>query len=184
MTTDRTPVLRALATALVHHPAASMEQLAQSIGVSRATLHRQVSSRDELLREIAKLANETCLATFRRLNLEEGEPEPALAQLVQALTPDADFYLFLRRNFSGREHLHEYKNDWDVHRKMLVSFFQRGQEAGVFRIDLPAQWLVDAFGALLFSAAESVQEGRLARADMEHVVYSLMLDGTRRRPAA
>lgn len=182
MSTDRAPFLRALAEALVRQPGASMEQLAQSIGVSRATLHRHLSSRDDLVRTIGEYANETCRETFDQLQLDDGPPEAALVRLIETLTPNAGLYLFLRRNLTLLEQLGELKQDWEEQRQTLVKFFQRGQEAGVFRIDLPAQWLVDALGALLKSAAESVHEGRLARTQINEVIATLMLDGVRRQP--
>lgn len=183
MSKDRVPFLRALAEALVRQPGASMEQLAQSIGVSRATLHRHMSSREDLVRAIGRYAGETCLQTFKSLRLEDGPPEQVLIRLVEALTPDAGLYLFLRRNLTTLVHLEELNQEWEEQRRILVSFFQRGQEAGVFRVDLPAPWLVDALGALLNSAAESVHEGRLARAQMNEVVCTLMLEGVKRHQA-
>jgi len=181
MTIDRATPLRALAEALVRQPGASMEQLAQTIGVSRATLHRLVSSRDELFKELSDFAYETCRATFASVHLDEGPADDVLQRLVAALNPNANLFLFLRRH--GRECAHKHE-DWQEQRKLLVAFFQRGQEEGVFRVDVSAQWLVDSLGALLHAAAEAAYEQRLARADMNHVVCSVLLDGARRRHSA
>lgn len=183
MSTDRVPFIRALAEALARQPGASMEQLAQAIGVSRATLHRHMSSRHDLVKAIGEYASDTCLRTFQSLQMDDGPPEQVLIRLIETLTPDAALYLFLRHNLSTLDQLDALKQDWDEHRQTLVKFFQRGQEDGVFRVDLPAQWLVDALGALLSSAAESVHEGRLARTQVNAVIATLMLEGIRRQPA-
>lgn len=181
MTTDQGLHYLALAEALVRQPGASMEQLAHAIGVSRATLHRIVSSRDELIRKLSDYALKTCSSIFSELNLDEGPADEALQRMVAALNPSANLFLFLHRHgvMQARVSLEE---EWLEQRSKMVAFFQRGQEAGVFRVDVSASWLVDALGALLRAAGEAAYEERLARADMNHVVCSVLLDGIRRRP--
>lgn len=179
-TTAREDALRKLAEALVRQPRASMEQLAQALGVSRATLHRLVSSRDELIKDISTLAVDACTGCFASVQLEEGPADEVLRRLIEALTPNAGLYLFLRRQRADLAATLE--DDWQCERDRLTRFFQRGQEHGAFRVDVSAQWLVDALGALLNAAAEAAYEGRLAPADMNHVVCSVLLDGARRSP--
>lgn len=180
MATDQGQQFLALAEALVRQPNASMEQLAHSIGVSRATLHRMVSSRDELIKQISDYAYDTCTQSFDKLKLEEGPVDKALERMVAELNPNANLFLFLhRQQWSGGATLLE--KDWQCQRQQLVAFFQRGQEEGVFRVDVSASWLVDSLGALMQAAAEAAYEGRLARADMNTVVCSVLLDGARRR---
>lgn len=178
-TSDRAAVLRTLAEALVRDPGASMEQLAQTLRVSRATLHRLVSSRDELIREIGQTALSTCRGAFSAVRLDDGPADEALARLVAALTPNASFYLFLLR--LGEDVVCQAEDSWQRDRERLLRFFQRGQEDGVFRIDVSANWLVDALAALLQAAGAAAQEGRLAPAEMNHAVCAVLLDGARRR---
>lgn len=182
MATDQGQHFAALAEALVRQPNASMEQLAHSIGVSRATLHRMVSSRDELIKQISDYAYDVCTRTFAELRLDEGPADETLQRMVAALTPNANLYLYLlaHRDCPGHAGA-RLDDDWQEQRKLLVAFFQRGQEQGVFRIDMAASWLVDALGALMRAAAESAYEERLARADMNMVVCNVLLDGARRR---
>lgn len=181
MTTDQGLHYLALAEALVRQPGASMEQLAHAIGVSRATLHRMVSSRDELVRKLSDYALKTCSSIFAELNLDEGPADEALRRLVAALNPSANLFLFLHRHGVMQAHV-SLEEEWLEQRNKVVAFFQRGQEAGFFRVDVSASWLVDALGALLRAAGEAAYEERLARADMNHVVCSVFLNGIRRRP--
>ncbi|GAA5234596.1 TetR/AcrR family transcriptional regulator [Verticiella sediminum] len=159
-----------------------MEQLAQALGVSRATLHRHVSSRDELVREITEAAMGACRGAFADVRLEEGPADEALQRLVSTLTPNASFYLFLRHHAGAA--VCQLEEDWQRDRDRLTQFFQRGQENGTFRIDVSASWLVDALGALLHAAGEAAHEGRLAPAEMNRVVCAVLLDGARRRPSS
>lgn len=182
MATDQGTYFLPLAEALVRQPNASMEQLAHSIGVSRATLHRMVSSRDELIKKLSDYAYGTCSQAFAKLKLDEGPVDVALQRMVAELNPNANLFLFLQRQ-SLTQGCSTIEEDWQEQRKQLVAFFQRGQEDGIFRIDVSASWLVDALGALLRAAGEAAYEERLARADMNYVVCSILMDGARRRPA-
>ncbi len=180
MNTERRLPFHTLAEALTRQPSASMEQLAQAIGVSRATLHRMVSSREELISAIERFAYESCLQAISTVNLEEGSAVQALRRLVQELHPHAILFLFLQRHVHSQGCL-QLQGDWTRQRELLVRFFRRGQELGEFRADISAQWCVDVMSALLQAAADAVRAERLARADVEHAVISVLLSGISRR---
>lgn len=182
MNPEREATLIQLTEALLRQPRASMEQLAQAVGISRATLHRLVSSREELIQELTELAFCRCTATISSIKLEQGPAEDVVRQLVASLMPLTSLFLFLRRSTGCSDEVLEHR--WEPHRQQLIALFQRGQEEGVFRVDLPAQWLVEAMGGLLYAAAESAHNDRLARADMTRVVCAVLLDGAHRRPLA
>lgn len=178
MSPEREASLRTLAEALLRNPRASMEDLAAALHVSRATLHRLVSSRDELVRELSAHAVESCTKTFSELDLETGPADEVITRLVQALTPNTSFYLYLRE---ASDLNHALECEWERDRSKLTAVFQRGQEDGLFRVDISAPWMVDALGGLLHAAAEAAHEGRLAPADMNDAVCKVLLDGLRRR---
>jgi len=180
MATDPGQHYMALAEALVRHPGASMEQLAHAIGVSRATLHRMVSSREDLIRTLSDYAYVKCSQILDSLKLDEGPADETLERMVAALNPNANLFLFLHRHGLAQKRS-QLEDDWLEQRRMLVAFFQRGQEEGTFRVDIPASWLVEALSSLLRAAGEAAYEERLARADMNHMVCSVLLDGARRR---
>ncbi len=179
MTPEREASLRTLADALVRNPRASMEDLAQALGVSRATLHRLVSSRDDLIRELSSHAVGACTRTFTEIDLQDGPADQAIMRLVQALTPNTSFYLFLR---DATDLSHALECEWERDRSKLTQVFQRGQEDGIFRVDMSARWMVDALGGLMHAAAEAAHEGRLATADMNDAICKVLLDGLRRKP--
>lgn len=181
MSTERPLPLHTLAEALARQPAASMEQLAQAIGVSRATLHRMVSSRDELINTLEQYAYDTCSRALDTINLEQGSTVDALRRLIRELHPHAALFLFLQRHAYTRGY-DRLKQNWSQQRELLVQFFRRGQDAGEFRADVSAQWLVDVTAALLQAAADAAHDERLARADVEYAVTAVLLEGVVRRP--
>lgn len=61
------------------------------------------------------------------------------------------------------------------------AFFLRGQQAGVFRIDVPAPALTEIWVSLLLGLVDAERRGRVARAGLAALVESLFLLGAGRR---
>ncbi|KAA2262567.1 TetR/AcrR family transcriptional regulator [Solihabitans fulvus] len=179
MTTSREDVLRAAAAVLLHRPRTPMEDIARAAGISRATLHRMVPSRAALVRELAAFAVTQTRAALASARLEEGEPVEAVRRVVDALMPIADLYALL----SGENQLVESTEPdgpWSELDGLLIALYRRGQEAGAFRLDLPAEWFVDALSSMLVGASWAVHDGRLARRDAPRALVELLLGGIRR----
>lgn len=182
MTIDREKLLLALAEVLTEHPRLPMEQVAHAVGVSRATLHRMFPSREAVIASVLEFALENGMRTIEGAELERGPADAALTRLLQASLPHAALHLFLASNRSERcEASAEVDARWEPHRQRLLALLRRGQEEGTLRVDLPAQWMLDAMTALLFAAVESIRGGRLAPAGATEAVVGTFLDGVRRR---
>src|SRR3712207_4524125 len=59
----------------------------------------------------------------------------------------------------------------------------RGQEAGEFRVDVPAEWVLSSVTWLVVAAADGVRLGRLAARDVERLLSATVLEGLQRRRA-
>ncbi len=183
VSSDRERTLHAIAGALCEQPRMSMEQLAQAIGVSRATLARMFPRRESLIAQLHACALDRAVRALDELRPEQGPVVDAIRRLVATVFPQAELHFFLYRieRYGGP---HTSDDDWAPHENRIVRLFQRGQEDGVLRVDMPALWMVDTLSALLFAAAESVRAGRLARTEAPSMVCASLLDGIGRRPAA
>lgn len=180
--TQRERLLLALAEVLTERPRLPMEQVAQAVGISRATLHRMFPSREAVIAAILESALENGMRTIEDAELERGPADEALARLLSASMPYAALHLFLVSNRSERcESSAEIDQRWEPHRQRLLALLRRGQEEEVLRVDLSAQWMLDAMGALLFAAVESTRAGRLAPASATEAVLGMFMDGVRRR---
>jgi TetR/AcrR family transcriptional regulator, mexCD-oprJ operon repressor len=181
MTVRREQVLRAAAALLSRRPTASMAEVAEAAGISRATLHRLVPGRDQLVRELAWHALDRANKAVTDAEPERGEPAEAARRVVAALAPVADLYAFL----AGENQLDDAGPELDAHwaelDDRLVRMFRRGQESGAFRVDLPAEWMSDCLTSLLAGAGYAARVGRLASGDMARAVTACLLDGVRRR---
>lgn len=184
MSAERERMLRAIATILADQPRLPMEQLAQALGISRATLHRAFPTREAIVAAVLGLALAQSQQAIEAAAIEEGPAEQAIGRLVASFMPNASLYLFLRSAHLERHGPTEAWTEFEPITRRVVGLFRRGQEEGCLRVDLTAQWMHDATGALLFEAAQTVREGRLAAADAVDSVLAVLLDGARRRTAA
>src|SRR5690606_2613972 len=111
MSTERPIPFHALAEALARRPGAPMEQLAQAVGISRPTLHRMVSSREELINALERYAYDACARSFDEIDLQSGPATEVLRRLVKELHPNSALFLFLQRH--AYSHGYErFKQDW------------------------------------------------------------------------
>ncbi|MFE6051484.1 TetR/AcrR family transcriptional regulator [Kitasatospora sp. NPDC056446] len=183
MATDRDTVLEAAVGVLSRRPTAHLDEIARAAGISRATLHRLFPGRDALIREVGLLGLRRFAAALDTAGVEEGDAGAALRRLVDASVPDAMLCAFL----AGENQLYENEdiNDlWELQIARLHALFLRGQQQGVFRIELSAAWLSEAFFDLVAGVGWSIQDGRLAPRDAAFSLAELFLGGALRRPDA
>ncbi|MFH8384249.1 TetR/AcrR family transcriptional regulator [Kitasatospora sp. NPDC018058] len=182
MATDRDTVLEAAVGVLSRRPTAHLDEIARAAGISRATLHRLFPGREALIREVGRLGLERFAAALDTAAIEDGDTEAALRRLVDASVPDAMLCAFL----AGENQLYDHDdiNDlWEVQIARLHALFLRGQQQGVFRIELSAAWLSEAFFDLVAGIGWAIQDGRLAPREAAFSLAELFLGGALRRPS-
>lgn len=171
---SREKLLLNLVNSLSDHPRASMEQLAGMAGISRATLCRHFSSRDEMLLAMAEAALSSAELAFERARPSEGSAEQAIRRLIEELLPIAELYAYVGQ----QEHIDKgVEARAQPLRESFIALFHQWQASGELRIDLPAPWLVESMSSLLRGAAAMIRSGRLARHDAVKHVFTLLWRG-------
>ena len=165
-------ILDAAESLLEESGATSIAAVAGRAGVSRVTVYAHFASREAILKAVVERAVQRAAVAFDAA--AAGAPtatealERALAEswrtlgrhtsIAQAaaaqLSPDT-----LRRTHEGAY----------GHVRAIVD---RGREAGEFRTDVPAEWLVTVFHALLHSAGDDVRAGRIGEEEAQHALLS------------
>lgn len=155
----------AVAAAVARHlalaPAASMQELAQAAGVSRATLFRRFPSRAALVAELCGAAAEAFVRAVEEASPQEGTPAEALERVVDALGRLAAVVGLL-----GLQPLQEHVENALLVRtaateEALRQVVRRGQESGDFRVEVDPEWVLTMLTWLLVGAADGVRLGRL-----------------------
>lgn len=174
-TQEEHQTLVALAQALVDLPRANLQELAKAIGISKATLYRFCRTREQLIERLLAHATKTIGEAIQAAELDTAPPLEALRRMTVNNLEHRELSAFL---------IHYWKPDpmcdpcpdasWDV---ALDAFFLRGQQQGVFRIDIPAPALTEIWVSILLGLVEAERHGRIARSGLAAVVERAFLHG-------
>jgi TetR/AcrR family transcriptional repressor of mexCD-oprJ operon len=169
-------VLEKLSAACAENPRATTAQLAQAAGMSRATFNRIFGSRERLMELLADRAARVLEGIERIARADTGDYAAAISTLAQAHFENEEFLYFAcaeQGNLDG--------SYWQEYLDALDSFFVAGQEAGAFRVDLPAATLTELFVSAVCGLIDGQNRGRIAPSGMAGVASSFFLQGAARR---
>lgn len=177
------PPLSVITAHLLSNPSATMAELAHALGSSRSTLHRRFARRADLIAAIEAAALDDVRALHERATVTTWFTDPTVS-VADVVTPYVDGLieigpqlLFLIRTSgvgvlfaAGVESLDD----------ELAEAMARGQDAGVLSARLSASWLIESLHALVFTAWEQVERGRLAEREATRSVISTWVNGCAR----
>lgn len=156
---------------------ASMADVAEAAGVSRATLYRYFPHRELLLDALAAHALADGAARLADAGLERATVEEAIERIVRAVVALGTQYAVL-----VQEHV---KFDQAEAERCLGgpmrAVFERGIESGLFRQDLSIDVLLELFGGALMGAVKLSQRGKLGLEEASAATAAVFLDGARAR---
>lgn len=171
-------VLRALAAAIVDRPRATLQELAQAAGISKATLYRYSRTREQLIDDLRCHCADIMMQELHRHQIETIEPLQALKRVIEFHIEHAEFSCFIFYHWQQDTPADEEPVElWKEHSRILDQVFLRGQQLGVFRVDISAATLADACGYLMCGLVDSARRGRSARFNLVQIIESLFLQG-------
>lgn len=180
---DELALMRSLAVAMVTQPRGSLQELAQAVGISKATLYRFSRTRDQLF---AKLMTQ-CLQLQQRVvaGVRDVPADKALPVMIQAYVDEKEFTSFVSAYWVALEDpTHPEMPEWEECLEALDQFFLRGQREGHFRLDTPAPALSDMFISTIAGLIDAERRGRVARAGLADLIERLVVEGCKEVTAA
>jgi AcrR family transcriptional regulator len=169
------PLLDLVAEVLVAQPGASLAEVAQAAGISRTTLHKQYATRDELVRAVGRRATEIWEQAVDQVADEPGT-EAGLRGLLAAMIESGPQLTFLWRN-PGLDEDEELTRRYIAVEKRCLAVLDRARSQGVLAGSATDWWLLQTVYALVYTAAESVQVGKLAPFDAPDLALGTLLHG-------
>lgn len=173
-------VMRALAAAIVDRPRATLQELAQAAGISKATLYRCSRTREQLIDDLRRHCADVMMRELQRHQVETLDPLQALQRVIEFHLEQLELSSFIFYHWQQDVPAGEAPVDlWKEHTRILDQVFLRGQQQGIFRVDVSAASLSDACGFLICGLADSARRGRSARFNLAQTIESLFLQGVR-----
>ena len=171
-------LLKTLTVAVVSRPRATMKELAQLAGVSKATLHRYCGTRENLGQRLEEYAGGTLNLIIQSAGLQHLEPLDALRRLIREHLGHRELLAFLMAQYRP-DFLDFERGDtrWKFYLEALDGFFLRGQQKGFFRIDITAAIFTELFITLVYGLVDAEQRGRAANADSARTLEQMFLHG-------
>ncbi|EKA40492.1 TetR/AcrR family transcriptional regulator [Pseudomonas aeruginosa] len=106
-------LIKALAVAIVDHPRATLKELAEAAGVSKATLHRFCGTRDNLVQMLEGHGETVLNQIIQACDLEHAEPLEALQRLIKEHLTHRELLVFL---------VFQYRPDFlDPHTELFIT---------------------------------------------------------------
>lgn len=165
--------IKKLAVAMTVNPGATIKEIAEAAGISKATLYRLYGTRENLESSLIEAAN---IALNAFVEIAEGDYHVDFKEGIRlfiANHSDCDElfnYMFV---------LHGNLEDefWKRYYKAIDTFFLKGQKRGVFRIDLPIQFLSEIFVAVACGISDAQRRGRVAVSGADELFEEFLLNG-------
>jgi AcrR family transcriptional regulator len=128
--------------------AAKLDTVAVQAGVSRATLYRHFSSREELLGALVDAAYQEVVERVRAAGVDDVPFQEALARVARAAALTGKHFVVLDNELlvARPHHLDA------VFEETMDDLFERGKSEGCLRADLSTGWLREVFRSLVVAA--------------------------------
>lgn len=184
MVANREQIARAAIRRLNADPAASMAEIAESAGVSRATLHRNFASREALMAHLGRMSVASWTQVLDDAGLDEavadGSAEvlrAAVDRLCHHNIRDVEEWGFVLTEHPAAEEDDELAEAVEACKTREQDFYAAAQKAGVLRDDVPAVWIGHMSYGLLVGLREALRRGDVAVRDAERLLRESFLRG-------
>ena len=162
---------------LARNPSASLEDIANSAGVGRATLHRHFNGRDDLMETLA-------LTALRELDeaaetAAEGAPSwtSAMKRILYALIPLGNRHSFIWRE--PIEHLPAIQTKMQKLAAKTSEMIEAAKKEGTFHDTVPTEWISQAYDNLIYAAWELVRSGEATPKQAAALAWTTLTHGLR-----
>ncbi len=155
-----------------------MAEIAEGLGVSRATLYRFFPNRDALIREVALDSLRVIEEAVTQLPPTVLSCRQAFQQLIEALVPYGERYYFIMnepRAMRDPTVKAAVERQYDA----MYELVDAAKAAGEIDATLPTRWVGAMFDSVIWAAWWSVAEGNVAQKDVASLAMRSFWSGMR-----
>jgi TetR/AcrR family transcriptional repressor of mexCD-oprJ operon len=135
--------------------------VAGEAGVSRVTVYAHFATREQLLEAVVERAVRRTSEALDAVEPERGPPPEALGRVIDVGWRDLDRNGAIAQAASELLTPEALRRTHQAAHRRIRKLVDRGRRSGDFRTDVPAEWLVTSFHALIHAAGDEVRAGRM-----------------------
>ena len=135
--------------------------VAGEAGVSRVTVYAHFATREQLLESVVERTVQRTTKALDAVEPERGPPLEALDRVIDIGWRDLDRNNAIAQAAGEQLTAEALRQAHETAHRRLRKLVDRGRRSGDFRTDVPAEWLVTAFHALIHAAGDDVRAGRM-----------------------
>jgi AcrR family transcriptional regulator len=169
-------ILDAAESSLARGSPATVAAVASESGVSRVTVYAHFPTLEALLEAVVERAVGRFGDALNGVEPESGPPAEALKRVITVAWRELDRNSAIADAASRQLSSAALTRAHQAPRDRIRALIQRGRDDGSFRTDLPAEWLLTTFFALLHACGEEVRAGRLGPADALAALIATLVD--------
>ncbi|TKK84041.1 TetR/AcrR family transcriptional regulator [Herbidospora galbida] len=154
-------ILQAAVEALSRNPEASVSEIAKIAGVGRVTVYGHFPNRGDLVDAALAHAIEQGEVSLDDVDLT-GDPREALTRLIDSSWQLVDRSRSLLQAAQSVLPPSRIRALHASPAERVQKLVERGRDEGVFRTDLPTEWLVGVMHSVMHHAADEINADRLA----------------------
>ena len=139
----------------------TISAVAAEAGVSRPTIYAHFPDRERLLEALVERAVREAMAAIESARPDRGPASEALQRLLAASWQELARHEDIARASATSLSADAMRRAHGAARAVIHMLVKRGQREGSFRRDVPTNWLVTSYLALIHAGAETVRSGEL-----------------------
>ncbi|WP_319403787.1 winged helix-turn-helix transcriptional regulator [uncultured Anaeromusa sp.] len=171
-TANEEQLLKQLAATIVEKPRSTIKELAESVGISKATLHRFCGTRENLQQILTEKSRESLDSIIKVAQKDYQSYQDGIRHLVNIHYENKEYLIFTCGMHSSIENAY-----WVPYMKAIDSFFLNGQKKGAFKIDFNVAVLSELFISVICGMIDAEKRKRIASNGIEEVLEKFFLYG-------
>ena len=167
-------ILDAAENLLQEGASASIAAVAARAGVSRVTVYAHFSSREAVLEAVVERTVARAAVAFDEATAGAATAVEALERAIRASWLELSRFAAIAEAAAAQLSPDALRGTHESGYAHARRMFEAGMEAGEFRSDVPVEWLLSVYHALLHAAGDDVRAGRLDSAMALHALTTTM----------